>query len=212
LIPGENHLNAIAVNPDRYPGMVCVVIGLGLLGGAIANRFDRCVASSTVPAVGLQLDWTSLDAVSKGLLQLLRERDAHRVEVIWSAGQAGFLSGAAVLDTEYRLFTHIISVLQQNYGARLSVNLLSSAGGVYEGTARVQHLDQVDPIRPYGASKLKQEQYLTDIKVSSRIFRLSSAYGPLRQDQRTGLLSVLMQRALDGGYSLGISPGLLWTA
>jgi nucleoside-diphosphate-sugar epimerase len=193
--------NTIAVHPDRHPDMACVVIGLGLLGSAIASSLNRCVAHSTGPTEKIHLDWNSLDSESSDLLHLLRRGNARHVEIIWCAGQAGFLSENNALEREYRLFEHTVSALKREFGEGLSVNLLSSAGGLYEGTGFVRHINEVSTARPYGDWKLRQELFLAESETKSRIFRLSSAYGPLQSDQRTGLLNMLMERALDGGVA-----------
>jgi len=178
-----------------------VVIGLGLLGEAIVRQFDKCDPGLQSSGVGCQLDWRTPAAVGNTLLKLLCDDQTDGVEIIWCAGRAGFLSPQRELDAEYELFANTITTLKEKFGTSLSVNLISSAGGVYEGAAFTSQFDETQPLRAYGISKLRQEQFLTDIGVRARIYRISSAYGPPRAGQRSGLLNVLLQRLRDGGVA-----------
>ncbi len=193
--------NTAAINLGPHPGTVCIIVGLGLLGSAVARKFERFVPCSAVPLELLQLGWDSAETMENQLLHVARDKGAQRLELIWSAGRAGFLSGDEELRAEYNVFKRVVSSLHEQYGDQLTVNLLSSAGGVYEGTGTVRAIEQVDTRRPYGAWKLKQEQLLNDIGCSARIFRLSSVYGALQPRQRSGMLNVLLERALDGGLA-----------
>jgi len=193
--------NALVIRPTDKPGMVCVVTGLGLLGESIARQFSKYDPGLQASGVNCQLDWSTPAAVNQVLLELLGDDQTDRVEIIWCAGRAGFLSPVQELDAEYELFVNAITALREKYGTSLSVNLLSSAGGVYEGAAFTSQFDEVQPLRAYGISKLRQEQFLANIGVSARIYRLSSAYGPPRTGQRAGLLNVLLQRVRDGGVA-----------
>ena len=181
--------------------MVSIIVGLGLLGSAVARRFERFVPCLGEPPELLQIDWNCAETVKNQLLQVAGDRGAQRLELIWSAGRAGFLSGDEELRAEYNVFERAVSSLYEQYGDQLTVNLLSSAGGVHEGSGTVSAIEQVAARRPYGAWKLKQEQLLADIACPARIFRLSSVYGALRPRQRSGMLNVLLERALDGGLA-----------
>lgn len=194
-------MNVLAVSPDQHPDMVCTVVGLGLLGSAVAKRFRRYVECVNTPPEGLHLDWTAPKMASCSLLHLLRLRHARQVELIWCAGQAGFLSRNDEMEAEFDFFEEVVSTLHAEFTSGLTINLLSSAGGLYEGSGVVRHINEIETIRPYGAWKLKQELFLSQASITARIFRLSSAYGPLQASQRTGMLNVLLERAHDGGVA-----------
>ncbi|MEH6590836.1 MAG: NAD-dependent epimerase/dehydratase family protein [Halioglobus sp.] len=121
-----------------------------------------------------------------------------KLELLWCAGKAGFFSTDDELAAEYELFTRTLSEFKSIYGSQLTVTLLSSAGGIYEGAAVVSRLDDVSVLRPYGRWKLRQEQWLAEQGITARVFRVSSVYGDITTGQRAGLINVLLECAFSG--------------
>lgn len=194
-------MNTLALNPDRNQDMVCLIVGLGLLGGTIARYFRRFVPCSSTPLVATRINWMDPVTLASDLLNIVRNRNARHVELIWCAGKAGFFSSNAELEHEFMLFKTVVLAFARKFGSGLTVSLLSSAGGLYEESGYVNDLAQVRTTRPYGIWKLKQEAFLSEAHVTSRIFRLSSVYGFIKAKQRMGLLSVLIEHALNGGVA-----------
>jgi len=62
------------------------------------------------------------------------------------------------MEKEYKVFSIVIKNITIEHGENLSINFMSSAGGIYEGTENVNRIDEVCLVRPYGIWKLKQEE------------------------------------------------------
>ena len=179
-----------AFNLTQLDEKCCIVVGLGLVGGAIARGLG--LLGKSIRAPGGVFSWENANEVFSAINLLAVMSGRKDIEVIWCAGRAGFESQNSNLASEYRIFSVVMKRLIEEYGDRLSVSLLSSAGGVYEGQELVSNIDSVSPMRPYGKWKVKQEELLRSLTPSTRIFRISSAYGYLSDGSRVGLIGKLI--------------------
>lgn len=174
----------------------CVVVGLGLVGEEILWRLGfECEFKPVIAGIGV--DWRSYESVLGAIAECLpNENKDFDLDIIWAAGKQGFSASNDDMADEYRVYQAVISSLNERFQDRLSVRLISSAGGVYEGAGIISHIEQVNPVRPYGVFKLKQEKLLDDLGVRASVYRLSSVYGHHSSQSRVGLISALMASAL----------------
>jgi UDP-glucose 4-epimerase len=190
-------VNAFVASLSSQADTSCVLVGLGLLGGAVQKHLQgECLHQHA-----LNLDWTDQSAVVSELVAAAEGQCCRKLELVWCAGKAGFYSSDEALAAEYALFTRVVSGLESVVGSQLSVTLLSSAGGIYEGAAVVSRLEDIAVLRPYGSWKLRQEQWLAEQGIAARVFRVSSAYGDIAAGQRAGLINVLLECAFSGAVA-----------
>lgn len=172
---------------------VCVVLGLGLVGNSIANLFGQYLLEIERDNV----DWkNSTECAEKIISSTKNNSGDERLELVWAAGHGGFSATADQMNIEVRFYTDVLKKLQHFYGENLKVNLISSAGGIYENSAHVTEPDAISAVRPYAEAKLAQEHLLSDLNIRHRIYRASSVYG--LGGNRAGLISSLLQGAITG--------------
>lgn len=172
----------------------CVVVGLGLVGGAVAkqlNNFAVLIERGTTA-----IDWTQADSITGAILKSLTGHSVIHLDLVWAAGRGGFAASQEEMDAEYAVYAAVVTQLQDKYGAGLTVNLLSSAGGVYEAAGRIEQVENIAPLRPYATSKLEQEAILTERNIAHRIYRPSSVYG--LGGSRMGLIQTLIKNTVTG--------------
>jgi nucleoside-diphosphate-sugar epimerase len=177
------------------------VFGAGLIGNAVLDAM-RLRAPLDLQFRPLSWSGTTLRTIQLATI----ERDAidaatsgSRVSILWSAGRAGFTAGEAETACELAMYRDVLRMsarLARRFDG-VAFHLVSSAGGLFEGQRRVTRDAMPRPQRPYGRLKLQQEQLLLDESpfASRRIYRVSSAYGPLRVNVRAGLVSTLLLSA-----------------
>ena len=180
------------------------VIGSGLMGSSVINliknhsdwQYDN-QSDSSIP-------WNNQGAQLRVLRQLHDQLipkllTADSIEVIWSAGKAGFSCTQSEAENELSNFKTIIgwvSQLKETCKTSITVNLISSLGGLFEKADVVRHNTQPQPNRAYGFLKLEQEKLLqAATELNWRIYRVSSAYGPIATHNRMGLIPTLMLNA-----------------
>ena len=140
----------IAVHRLRArPDTVTIVVGLGLLGSAIVKRM-ALFGEPVVVAGYRSYSWNDPQSILGDIQAAIRTADRKNIEVIWSAGVTGFLASNREMEKEYNVFANVVHGLYQEYGERFTLNLHSSAGGVYEGQSNVTDVSQISPLRPYG--------------------------------------------------------------
>ncbi len=186
-------MTAVAVTLAERPKRICIVAGQGLIGSRITHILNRL--ANRVKSVGITFAWSDHESVSSALLSVSRRSSANFVELVWSAGTAGFSATEAQMENEYRLFRCVVDGFRSRYGDSFAVNLISSAGGVHEGCRFVDSIHQEHPLRPYGEWKLKQEKYLASRDVFARVYRVSSAFGKGLAQHRKGLVLALIESA-----------------
>jgi len=176
-----NHLN----------NSTCVVVGLGLVGRAVAaslSLFGTKICSAGAPAI----NWSDPDSVVNAVGQVVNS-SSDRLELIWCAGRSGFSADDSELAAEYEVFDEIVELLVKAH-KNLAISLVSSAGGLYEGSGGASNRDKpVSPLRPYGKWKLKQENLLQQRVAISRIYRVSSVYGVSSRKSRYGIVNALLE-------------------
>lgn len=169
----------------------CVVVGLGLIGRAIAASLSLFGAEVNRGS-NKSVDWNSSDSITS-TIRLFVGEERGPLELIWCAGRSGFSATDSELAVEYQVFDEVIEQLIKTY-KKLAVSLMSSAGGLYEGSGGTQGSgDQLSPVRPYGIWKLKQEQLLQERVAVSRIYRIASVYGVSSGKSRQGIVNALIE-------------------
>jgi UDP-glucose 4-epimerase len=134
----------------------------------------------------------------KSGIAALSEGASTRRAVIWAAGRAGFAAAQDECDEELEAFKHTLSSIQDLIDVAgpetVSLHLVSSAGGLYEGLVRVSHGSPPTPRRPYGFLKQEQERLAMELApiIPVRVYRVSSVYGPPRPGHRVGLIGQLI--------------------
>lgn len=189
---------------DRDAGKVVAIFGAGLIGHAIFSALMmRCSGAASYT------DVTWRDSVARrDQFASIESRIAANLssgmtlDVVWSAGRAGFLSPPEETAVELQIFRDVLEMsgrLVQSHDLRASsFRLVSSAGGLFEGQRVVTSSSVPAPRRPYGELKLSQERLLQSAPFFSRrrIDRVTSVYGRLRPGVRPGLVSKLVADAL----------------
>lgn len=181
--------------------VVVAIYGVGLIGSAL----HRAMTGRAVwHAVHHPVQWTDprqlprdLRMVAKTLLEPADR--GRRISIVWSAGVGRFASSEAETRPELEAFQQALEsfrVLADR--CRLEITLISSLGGLFESTGRVDETSRPNPRRPYGWLKLRQEEVLRGLDYPSvtQIYRVSSAYGLIRNGHRMGLVSTLVQNGV----------------
>jgi nucleoside-diphosphate-sugar epimerase len=193
----------ILLRPDRNDssGAVSAIFGTGLLG---FNIIEALRARSPHTRTELSLDW-HIPTARPPQLRLIEDtirgelQSGARLNVLWSAGHAGFMSSDDETAAELQSFIEVLTMterLAQEY-PRTTLHLISSAGGLFEGQRHVTPQSQPKALRPYGHMKLRQEQKLlgSTTELARRIYRVTSAYGYACPRFRAGLVATLILNA-----------------
>jgi UDP-glucose 4-epimerase len=178
------------------------IFGAGLIGAATARALGRHLE---LHRQDFPLDWQDaalrgrqLDALENDIAPRLESRaagSAARLDVLWSAGRAGFAARPEETAGELASFREVLNSvvrLASIAPERVAVHLVSSAGGLFEGQRRVGPAAVPTPLRPYSELKHEQERLLATAAIRGRAYRLSSVYGFVRPGQRIGLISTLL--------------------
>ncbi|HWN42145.1 MAG TPA: NAD-dependent epimerase/dehydratase family protein [Thermoanaerobaculia bacterium] len=188
------------------PAKTIAIFGAGLIGEATARALGRHAAlcRDIFP-----LDWSNaerqerqLAALESKLTEALVEaaNASPCVDLLWSAGRAGFGAGLGETTHELASFQAVLALAVRlaasSPGARIIFHLISSAGGLFEGQRQVDCRAVAAPRRPYSLLKQRQEELLAAAPIASRVYRLSSVYGFVRPGQRIGLISILLLNGL----------------
>jgi len=178
-------------------GPTIALFGLGLIGGAVDGALRRRFGAS---AQDFPYDWH--DA---GLRRAQRATIAAAlagkkpIAVVWAGGANGFGASAEEMDAEVDIVAELIDWAQSLQRRRpVDFHLTSSAGGLFEGQTHCSASSTPKPLRPYGISKLTQEERLLAADIGRRhIYRPSSVYG-VGRSKRLGLATMLATNALTG--------------
>jgi UDP-glucose 4-epimerase len=122
----------------------------------------------------------------------------RHINVVWSAGKCGFSSEEPETSDELATFTRIVEFAEKlsrrddDWAVRFYH--ISSAGGLFEGLDGDAVELRPAPIRPYGVLKLKQELLVDSLPkaIQKKVFRLSSVYGHIAPNSRSGLVQTLL--------------------
>jgi UDP-glucose 4-epimerase len=200
----------IEIDIQKHPHVI-ILLGSGLIGGAIANelaqRFDSNTSSVTVHW-GKNPSRSFQELYQKTLEVITTIRNGVDklpiVHVVWAAGLSGFSSSEKETQEEFDNFYKYLSLSSKlaatELDSPLNFHLISSAGGLFEGQRLISRSSDPSPIRPYGYLKLAQENLLSESNdnITGHIYRLSSVYGFIRPQQRRGLISALVENARYG--------------
>ena len=164
-------LAAYRINRDAQD-LLCVVVGLGLVGKAVSAKLAQFLPSVENDSFK-QVDWAHSDDLVQKIKSIAPSSELatkSRLELIWCAGKGGFGADEAQMKREYQFYSKVIESLFELYADNLTVNFLSSAGGLYENSGYVESLDDISPVRPYATYKLKHEQRLVQMGVRHRAY------------------------------------------
>lgn len=152
------------------------VVGLGLVGRPISQRLSLLCCNKTAPSPQT-VDWSLPESIVQPILKFLTHNSIAKLSVVWAAGKAGFSADKRELEDEENFFYQCIAQLSEKLANDLTVSFISSAGGIYEHSGFVEHVEDISPVRPYALAKLRQERFLHDNAIVSRIYRASTVYG-----------------------------------
>lgn len=172
---------------------ICIVIGLGLVGSAI-SKYLSYFALPLPGNTSNEDTWLNAERLATDIILASDYQANQRIELIWTAGKAGFSADENEMQKEFSFYKSVLELVQSKIGDKLNVSLISSAGGLYENSTFVNDIEDVSPQRPYALYKLKQENFLSQSGINSRIYRVSTAYG--LGGKRVGLIRALLQSCI----------------
>lgn len=189
----------VGVTRDRVA--VTVIFGLGLIGRMVGASLLRQDGYNTRTATVDWRDATLRAAQFKDIAADIAGIGPSQVDIVWTAGKAGFGAGADDIAAEEAPFNDVVGLSERLWGLLPSAghrfHLMSSAGGLYEGCRLVGLDTPPAPKRPYGAAKLAQEIRCKNLPagIATCIYRPSSVYGYAGAGGRAGLINVLVNNA-----------------
>lgn len=192
----DSDCRSVAVSAQGSAAVL--LFGAGLIG----RRISVALARRGWEEHETPTPWHDADALARHLGDVedaaLRPSPT-RIDLVWSAGRAGFSSDEEQTRGEEANFRQVLDLaarLERSTDALLVFHLISSAGGLFEGQRHVDASSRPAPRRPYGVLKLRLERLLTDLessrRVPKRIYRLASVFGPSPRGGRRGLVPVLL--------------------
>jgi len=189
---------------------VRVVGGGGLIGSALLARLRADHGGAEHVRVA---DWadpaavaSAFDVVAAELREGTAADPSRPWTVVWAAGRAVIPSPDAAHRSEVAAFDALLGALGRRLGGRAgTVLLVSSAGGVYAGSAGPPFDERTAtvPRSAYGRGKLDQELLLAEAAVrhgwQARIARVANVYGPGQDPLKPqGLVTRLCRAAVLG--------------
>jgi len=187
-------MSVLAFEIDARNKHLVLVIGLGLVGSEIATQL-RQRASNVDALRSNTLKWDSIKQVVTVLDTIVEHYKPQHLDLLWCAGKGGFSATEKEMQAEHTLFRAVLTSLKNQRPFSLTINFISSAGGIYENSGYVQSLEDISPSRPYAHAKLSQEALLNELQFEHRIYRLSSVYGLGPANSRTGLIKNMLHCA-----------------
>lgn len=182
-----------------------IQFGLGLVGKSIQKSIRGYGDPSSSYS---KIEWSdsvsSLNTIKselKALSQNFKELRLTALNLVWSAGKAGFSANDDICNKEFNFYQEALSSISnhfKNSEIPFHFHFVSSAGGLFEGQTKVNGSSIPQPQRPYGQLKLKQEELaLSELGFESvSIYRLSSVYTNSNLSGRKGLIPVLVENGL----------------
>lgn len=193
---------------------VHAIFGIGLIGASVCRHL---LAEKGYTPIEFPFSWEQPDLQSQELKDIeerlvgLGQADAEQtdtglasrtVNILWSAGKCGFSSDKDKTSLELSTFKRVVALAEKvRHRVRDGVirfHLISSAGGLFEGSSGDGDQPVPVPLRPYGFLKLEQEKLVSslDPRIIKRIYRLTSVYGYIRPHCRAGLIQTLLINAV----------------
>jgi nucleoside-diphosphate-sugar epimerase len=203
---------SVTIIQNNRESSLFVIFGSGLIGSEIIRTTSIFCAEPVKTQINF--DWEDSEELKGVISQLMnsaRHENIKKVEIFWCAGRAGFFASQEEMHKETLTFCAVVSQFEEEDRITVYFNLLSSAGGLYEGcSGRVNSRITPMPVRPYGESKLEQERILKTSKVLYRIYRPTTVYGRVSTGARSGLISTLISNTLNqASTTIHASPNTL---
>ena len=173
-----------------------VLIGEGLVGSAVSSNFSAKVGSGNIIPLSSYTaeSLPSAEKVINDWFKTVVTDDP--VDWIWCAGRVGFNADAFSCNEELIYFSGFLKLIAKHRRIESdSFQLISSAGGLFEGCGLVGEDTAAQPSRPYGRLKLKMEKIAESYFPSLTIYRATSVYGSIYQGHRSGLITTLIKNA-----------------
>lgn len=173
-----------------------VVIGEGLIGSAVSRNFSAELGSGSIIPLGSYTTESllSTEKVISNWLKTVVMDDP--VDWIWCAGRASFTADVLRCDEELAYYKGFLRLIAKHRRIEFdTLQLISSAGGIFEGCGLVDEDTAEQPSRPYGRLKLKMERIAENYFPSLHIYRATSVYGSIYQGHRSGLVTSLIKNA-----------------
>jgi UDP-glucose 4-epimerase len=194
-------VSALLDDPRAIDAGSVLVLGSGSIGSAITNALSSNGLSRTRPVI---IPWTSRRRAHALRLALgsLPEGTARNA-IVWAAGRAGFSASTDACESELAAFQDTAEAVDglaaQRGTGGISLHLVSSAGGLYEGLTRVSTDSPLSPKRPYGILKEEQERRAHEMAqaIPVWIYRVSSVYGYPQPGHRGGLIAELIKNGVE---------------
>jgi UDP-glucose 4-epimerase len=171
-----------------------LVLGSGTLGRPVVERLIRRGAIPTgrtpIPWLDRRARQSAFDTFRRGATG----EEARRLDVLWAAGRASFSSTTDQTRQEWEAFEDTLrffDALAGQYDDAI-MHLMSSAGGLYEGTHVASSDTPPRPVRPYGRLKLAEEQAAAAAGRALHVYRPSSVYADPTAHSRPGLIGRLV--------------------
>lgn len=190
-------MRLLRVGGQAGPGVL--LFGLGLIGGALerALRLRFQAEGRDFP-----YDWQDAGQRRAQRAEIAAALPpAGRLAMVWCAGQNGFGASDDEMARETAILAELIAMAQDLHSDARPVDfhLMSSGGGLFESQTHCSRDSIPQPLRPYGAAKLAQEQALARASGLARrhVYRPSSVYGVSRS-RRVGLVTALIANAMQG--------------
>lgn len=185
-------MNVVSFRSVAAPNKTVLLVGRGLVGEAICHQLGLfCIHQPHQSWVNS--DWLDAKSLIDRTKSLVANEGIREIEIIWAAGHGGFSATKEQMKRETRFFESYMFACSKLKGVGLKVNLISSAGGIYENSGRVESLSEISPSRPYAHAKLRQEKVFSELGISNRIYRISSVFG--LGGVRTGLVTTMLTNA-----------------
>ena len=193
------------------PQRLVALFGLGLIGSACLKWLR---SMEDWEELEIPFSWTPYSSEDETrLLEVLRRRVAVimrstnssspvKISFVWCAGRCGFGATEAEVEGELANFSRVVSLAENVIhllpACLVDLTLVSSAGGLFEGTRLVTPNTSPNPLRPYGQLKLDQERALlgSDSNLGKTILRPSSVFGPVTRSGRLGVIPVFIRNGL----------------
>jgi UDP-glucose 4-epimerase len=195
-------VSALLDDPRSVDGGAVLLLGSGVIASAVAASLKQRGHTRIKPVA---IPWES-NKRTRALRDAMSELPlipGARNALIWAAGRAGFSADEQSCNNELLAFKDTVDavamIAAEPGGTPISLHLVSSAGGLFEGLARVSVDSPVTPRRPYGYLKQRQEEMALQMadRIPVSIYRVSSVYGCPRPGQRVGLVGELLRNGLD---------------
>ena len=194
-------MSALLDDPRAIDAGSVLVLGSGSIGSAVTKGLFSNGLSRTRP---ISIPWTSRRRAQALRLAFGSLPEAGtRNAVVWAAGRAGFSAAKDACESELAAFRDAAEAIDDLVAERgagaVSLHLVSSAGGLYEGLTRVSTDSPPSPKRPYGILKEKQERRAREMAeaIPVSIYRVSSVYGYPQPGHRSGLISELIKNGVE---------------